>query len=132
TVARIRVTSTIFVFTRLLGRQQRAYGDSSDVIRIVRTCSAVARHCQPAIRKQKLYFMCAAPKAFTQFKMGSERRSSENNITFMNLYREPENLWNCFDKNHKNRDIRKASLQYIANEMSLVNTNEVTQKIKKL
>ncbi|CAH1976294.1 unnamed protein product [Acanthoscelides obtectus] len=56
--------------------------------------------------------------------MGSERWSSENNITFMNLYREQENLWNCFDKNYKNRDMRKASLEYIANEMSLVNTSE--------
>ncbi|CAH1976191.1 unnamed protein product [Acanthoscelides obtectus] len=64
--------------------------------------------------------------------MGSERWSSENNITFMNLYREQENLWNCFDKNYKNRDMRKASLEYIANEMSLVNTSEVTKKIKNL
>ncbi|CAH1972772.1 unnamed protein product [Acanthoscelides obtectus] len=68
--------------------------------------------------------MCAAPQTFTQFEMGSERWSSENNITFMNLYREQENLWNCFDKNYKKRDMRKASLEYIANEMSLVNTSE--------
>lgn len=50
----------------------------------------------------------------------------------MDLYREQENLWNCFDKNYKNRDMRKASLEHIAKEMNLDNIRDVTKKIIKL
>lgn len=64
--------------------------------------------------------------------MASDRWSSDNNIAFMKLYREQENLWNCFDKNYRNRDMRKASLECIAKEMHLCNTIEVTKKIKNL
>lgn len=67
-----------------------------------------------------------------QFEMAADRWSSDNNISFMKLYKEQENLWNCFDKNYRNRDMRKASLEHIAKEMHLDSTSEVTKKIKKL
>lgn len=76
-------------------------------------------------------FFCAL-RYEIEFEMAADRWSSDNNISFMKLYREQENLWNCFDKDYRNRDMRKASLEHIAKEMHLGNTSEVTKKIKNL
>ncbi|KAK4882586.1 hypothetical protein RN001_005905 [Aquatica leii] len=62
----------------------------------------------------------------------SERWSSQHNPQFMKLYKEEETLWNTFDPNYKNRDLRNASLQHIAKEMKLEKVADVTKKIKNL
>ncbi|KAK4879441.1 hypothetical protein RN001_007587 [Aquatica leii] len=41
----------------------------------------------------------------------------------MKLYKEEENLWNTFDPNYKNRDLRNASLQHIAKKIKLEKIN---------
>lgn len=64
----------------------------------------------------------------------AERWSSQENIRFVNLYRDQENLWNIFDSQYKNRDARKASLQHIAKEINIPGFTEknVTKKFKNL
>lgn len=62
----------------------------------------------------------------------ADRWTSEQNIKFVELYKDQTNLWNCLDPNYKNRDLRKASLEHIRMELGLQDTNEVTKKIKNL
>lgn len=62
----------------------------------------------------------------------AERWTSDQNIKFVELYKNQTNLWNCLDPNYKNRDLRKASLEHIRLECNLQNMNEVTKKIKNL
>ncbi|XP_056643925.1 uncharacterized protein LOC130449890 [Diorhabda sublineata] len=64
----------------------------------------------------------------------AERWSGQENVKFVNLYREQENLWNLFDSEYKNRDARRTSLQHIAKEMNIPGFTEkdVTKKIKNL
>lgn len=62
----------------------------------------------------------------------SNRWSSDANIKFVSLYKNEENLWNVFDKNYKNRDMRRSSLEFICKEMNMISSAEVTKKIKNL
>ncbi|XP_055616994.1 uncharacterized protein LOC129779265 isoform X2 [Toxorhynchites rutilus septentrionalis] len=62
----------------------------------------------------------------------TQRWNSEQNEHFVELYKEQTILWNCMDPNYKNRDLRKASLEYIRSEVGLSDTKEVTKKIKNL
>lgn len=62
----------------------------------------------------------------------TDRWTSEQNLKFMELYKDQTNLWNCLDPNYRNRDLRKASLEHIRVELGLTDTNEVTKKIKNL
>lgn len=64
----------------------------------------------------------------------SERWSSQENVKFVNLYRDQENLWNVFDSQYKNRDARRTSLQHIVTEMNIPRFTEkdVAKKIKNL
>jgi hypothetical protein len=62
----------------------------------------------------------------------TDRWTSEQNLKFVVLYKNQTNLWNCLDPSYKNRDLRKASLEHIRNELGLTDTNEVTKKIKNL
>lgn len=62
----------------------------------------------------------------------TDRWTSEQNLKFVELYKDQTNLWNCLDPSYKNRDLRKASLEHIRNELGLTDTNEVTKKIKNL
>lgn len=60
------------------------------------------------------------------------RWTSEQNLKFMELYKDRTNLWNRLDPNYRNRDLRKASLEHIRMELGLTDTHEVTRKIKNL
>lgn len=62
----------------------------------------------------------------------TNRWTSEQNVKFMKLYKDQTNLWNCLDPTYKNRVLRKASLEHIRMELGLIDTNEVTKKIKNL
>lgn len=62
----------------------------------------------------------------------TDRWTSEQNLKFVELYKDQTNVWNCLDPSYKNRDLRKASLEHIRKELGLTDTNEVTKKIKNL
>lgn len=62
----------------------------------------------------------------------ANRWTSEQNIKFVELYKDQVNLWNRLDPNYKNRDLRKASLEHIRIELGLTDKNEVAKKIKNL
>lgn len=62
----------------------------------------------------------------------AHRWTSEQNIKFVELYKDQVNLWNRLDPNYKNRDLRKASLEHIRIELGLIDKNEVAKKIKNL
>jgi len=62
----------------------------------------------------------------------TDRWTSEQNLKFMESYKDQTNLWNCLDPNYRNRNLRKASFEHIRTELCLTDTNEVTKKIKNL
>ena len=62
----------------------------------------------------------------------ADRWSPDQNVKFVELYKDNTNLWNCLDPNYKNRNLRQSSIENIRAEMNLVSTSDVTKKIKSL
>lgn len=56
----------------------------------------------------------------------------EQNIKFVELYKDQTNLWNYLDLIYKNRDLRKVLLEHICMELGLIYTNEVPKKKSKI
>jgi hypothetical protein len=64
----------------------------------------------------------------------TNRWNEEMTFKFMQLYREHENLWNVFNKDYRNRDVRSASMKAIVEDMNVPNftVKDVPKKIKSL
>lgn len=62
------------------------------------------------------------------------RWNDDTTLKFMQLYRDHESLWNVYNKDYRNRDVRSAAMKTIADEMNVqtFTYKDVPKKIKAL
>lgn len=64
----------------------------------------------------------------------ANRWNEDTTLKFVQLYRDHENLWNVFNKDYRNREVRSASMKAIVDEMNVQNftVKDVPKKITAL